>query len=159
MRADQQPVQGDLPAVGRVRALDQPSDPAVALDGGDVESDPGLLDQGAEAAAAEHGVGVEQLHPGFWYLEQNLGELRPAHPGRDHARVVHPLVLHPDGDLHEQPAPGRRGQQPEYFRVVERVSMVRRIEPDAAHLVLLVAAPQVLFPVRPGRVNAADGDQ
>ena len=72
---------------------------------------------------------------------------------------MHPFVLHPDGDLHEQAAPGRRGQQPDQLGVVQRVPVVCRIEPDAAHLVLLVAAPQVLFPIWPDRINAADWDQ
>ncbi len=59
MRTEQQPLHGDLPPVGRMRAVDQPTDPAVALDGGDVERGFCLLDQGSDAATAEDGVGVE----------------------------------------------------------------------------------------------------
>ena len=58
--AEQQPIRGDLSPVGRMRAVDQPANPAVALEGGDVECGPCLLDQVSEdATTAKYCVGVE----------------------------------------------------------------------------------------------------
>src|SRR5690242_594851 len=43
--------------------------------------------------------------------------------------------------------------------MIESVSVIRRIQPYAGHAVLLVTTPEVFFPVRPGWIDAANGDE
>ena len=71
----------------------------------------------------------------------------------------HALVFHDHSELHQQPTLGCQSQQPRKVRVVEFVTVIIRMEPDAGHAVLFDAAAELFLPVRQFRIDRAEGQQ
>ena len=64
-----------------------------------------------------------------------------------HQRMLCALVLHGYNQLHDQAALAGQVQQPGKTRIVQLVALIIRMQPNPGHLVVLVAAAQILLPV------------
>ena len=159
MRAEQQPVHGDrTPIAGFVPSISRPTPPFPSVA---AMSNVTCVSRTRAGTLFPSSGPAELINctfaDGTFFNTSTSGDTFTG--GTIDRRMMHALVFQTQDDL-DQHAPLRRlGEQPRELGVIERVAVIGRIEPHAAHAVSLVAAPQVFFPVRPGRVDAADGDQ
>ncbi len=159
MRAEQQTLDWHRHRVARVRSVDQPPHAPLCLNARNVEGGVSLVDQRADKSAAEGRVGIEQLHAGLGDSTQEFGKGGRVNHGRPETRMMYPLVFHSDGHLDKQATFCGRVQKSSHFGMFESITMIGGIEPNDRHLVLLVAAAEVLLPIGPDGIHAAHGDQ
>jgi hypothetical protein len=68
-------------------------------------------------------------------------------------RMHHPLILHHYGKLHQHAARGGHLQQSSKIGIVQLVSVIVRVQPDAGHAMNVSTAAQLLLPVRKLRID------
>ena len=135
---------------------DQLPEAAIALPAGELEPGPGPVHQRAQVRALHVAREVDQLDArcGSLFEQWHQG------PGVDHReaeqRVVDAGVLQLEYDLQDQAPLGGESDEPAEVGVGEIEGLVTGEQAHAGHPVLLVAAAQVLLPIGPREVHAAE---
>ena len=76
--------------------------------------------------------------------------------GHAHQGMLHPRVFDSHDELDDQPALLGSGKKLGKDRIVETIAVVGRVEADAGHVVVFVAAAEVLAPIRKRRIDRAE---